>query len=94
MLLALMAPRGVYVSSAADDKWADPKGEYLSLLEAQDAFGLYGIETNLPTEIPGVNVSIIRPHMGYHKREGKHNMTIYDWQQFINFANSYMDSGK
>ena len=89
MLLALMAPRAVYVASAAEDLWADPKGQYISLLESQPAFNLYGIKTNLPAQMPEVNHQIIRPHMGFHNREGKHNMTPYDWQQFIDFANVY-----
>ncbi len=89
MLIALMAPRAVYVASAAEDLHADPKGQYLALKEAQPAFKLYGIETNLPLEMPGINEQIIRPHMGFHNREGKHNMTPYDWQQYINFANVY-----
>lgn len=89
MLIALMAPRAVYVASAAEDLWADPKGQYLALKEAQPAFKLYGIETNLPSEMPEVNKQIIRPHMGFHNREGKHNMTPYDWQQYIKFADEY-----
>ncbi len=91
MLLALMAPRAVYVGSAAEDLWADPKGQYLSLVEAQAVFNLYGIETNLPSELPNVNKQIIRPIMGFHNREGKHNMTPYDWQQYINFADTYFN---
>jgi hypothetical protein len=89
MLLALMAPRGVYVASAAEDLWADPKGQYLSLLEAQVAYNLYGIKHNFSTEMPEVNKQIIQSHAGFHNREGKHNMTSYDWQQFIKFANFY-----
>jgi hypothetical protein len=89
MLLALIAPRAVYVGSAAEDLWADPKGQYLSLVEAQPAFELYGFKTDLPKEMPDVNQQIIRSPMGFHNREGKHNMTPYDWQQFINFANEY-----
>ena len=89
MLLALMAPRGVYVASAAEDFWADPKGQYLSLLEAQEAYNLYDIKDNFPTEMPEVNKQIIQSHAGFHNREGKHNMTLYDWQQFIKFANAY-----
>ncbi|SHF64765.1 hypothetical protein SAMN05444274_10745 [Mariniphaga anaerophila] len=89
MLLALIAPRAVYVASAAEDLWADPKGQYLALTEAQPAFSLYGIKNCLPTEMPAVNQQVICPHMSFHNREGKHNMTPYDWQQFIQFANKY-----
>jgi hypothetical protein len=89
MLMALIAPRAVYVASAAEDLWADPKGQYLGLKESQPVFNLYGIKTNLPPEMPDVNEQIIRPHMGFHNREGKHNMTPYDWQQFIRFADAY-----
>jgi hypothetical protein len=89
MLIALIAPRAVYVASADEDLWADPKGQYLALKEAQLVFKLYGIETNLPEEMPEVNQQIIRSHAGFHNRKGKHNMTPYDWQQFIRFADSY-----
>ncbi|RIH66301.1 alpha/beta hydrolase [Mariniphaga sediminis] len=89
MLIALIAPRAVYVASAAEDLWADPKGQYLALTEAQDVYELYKVHTNLPAEMPDVNEQIIRPHIGFHNREGKHNMTPYDWQQFIQFADNY-----
>jgi hypothetical protein len=89
MLIALIAPRAVYVASAAEDLWADPKGQYLALKEAQPVFNLYGIETNLPPEMPDVNQQIISSKAGFHNREGKHNMTPYDWQQFIKFADAY-----
>lgn len=89
MLISLIAPRAVYVASAAEDLWADPKGQYLGLYESQPAFNLYGIASNLPEEMPSVNEQIIQPHMGFHNRKGKHNMTPYDWQQFIKFTNRY-----
>lgn len=89
MLIALMAPRAVYVASAAEDLWADPKGQYLALYEARNVFELYGIESTLPENMPAVNQQLIRPAMGFHNREGKHNMIPYDWQQFIRFADSY-----
>lgn len=94
MLIALIAPRAVYVASAAEDLWADPKGQYLALKEAQPAFELYGIDSNLPEEMPEVNKQIIHSSMGFHNREGKHNMTPYDWQQFIRFADEYFAQSK
>jgi hypothetical protein len=89
MLIALMAPRAVYVASAAGDLWADPKGQYISLTEAMPVYELYGINSNLPEDMPEVDRQIIRSHTGFHNREGDHNMTPYDWQQFIRFADSY-----
>ncbi len=91
MLIAMMAPRAVYIASAAEDLWADPKGMYLGLSAAQPVFSLYGLETGLSEVIPPVNEQIIKSHMGFHNREGKHNMTPYDWQQFIRFANEYFN---
>ncbi len=91
MLIALMAPRAVYVASAAGDLWADPKGQYIALREAVPVYKLYGINSNLPEEMPDVNQQIIRSHAGFHNREGDHNMTPYDWQQFINFADAYFN---
>lgn len=89
MLLALMAPHAVYVASAAGDLWADPKGQFLALKEALPVFELYGIRDTLPDEMPEVNRQIINSNTGFHNREGQHNMTPYDWQQFIRFANAY-----
>jgi hypothetical protein len=89
MLIGLIAPRAVYVASAAEDLWADPKGQYLSLTEAQPVYRLYGFEPSLPEEMPAVNEQVIRPAMGFHNREGKHNITPFDWQQFIRFADNW-----
>ena len=89
MLMALIAPRAVYVAVAAEDLWGDPKGQYLGLKFSQPVYNLYGYSLCLPSEMPVVNEQIVCSAMGFHERAGKHNMTPYDWTQFISFANSY-----
>jgi hypothetical protein len=86
MLLALIAPRPVYVTNATKDLWADPKGTYLSLQNAQPVYALYKKPSGLTPEPPAINSPIINSFLGYHNREGIHNLTAFDWQNFIRFA--------
>jgi hypothetical protein len=86
MLIALIAPRPLYTTNATKDLWADPKGSYLSLLYAQKVYELYGKKSALTPESPAPNTPIINSILGYHIRVGEHNLTAYDWGNFIRFA--------
>lgn len=86
MLIGLIAPRPVYVTNASEDLWADPQGTFLAMKEAEKVYRLYGLHSRLPRTIPPVNSPIVSPPMGYHNREGKHNLTEYDWSNFLKFA--------
>lgn len=85
MLLALIAPRPLYVASAEDDRWSDPKGEFLSALNAGPAYQLFNKTGLGVTEMPPVNYPV-GATISYHVRTGKHDITDYDWQQYLNFA--------
>lgn len=85
-LVALIAPRPVYIASAVEDRWADPKGEFLAGVYASPVYELFGL-TGLPVqEMPEIDKPVLTGNIGYHIRSGKHDINTYDWQQFIKFA--------
>jgi len=87
-LIALMAPRKVYIASAVEDTWADPKGEFLAGYYVGPVYELYklkGLETDVhpPIQRPILNA------IGYHIRTGVHDVTEYDWMAFMDFAEKH-----
>jgi hypothetical protein len=86
MLIALMAPRPVYVTSADGDLWADPRGEFLACRHAGGVYRLLGLKGLGVRQMPGLDQPVQKGTIGYHVRSGGHNLTEYDWQRFMDFA--------
>ena len=81
-----MAPRLVYVASATEDDWADPEGEFLSCVHAEPVYRLYGLQGLGVAEMPKPEEPLHSGHIGYHLRTGKHDLTQYDWNCYMDFA--------
>jgi len=88
-LIALIAPRPVYVGSAVDDYWADPKGEFLSIAHAEKVFNLYNYKGVQTMMLPPLNTPV-GDRAAYHIRIGGHTLTDYDWEKYIQFANKWL----
>jgi hypothetical protein len=89
LLIALMAPRPVYVGSAAKDEYSDPRGEFLGAREASPVYQLFGL-TGLPiTEYPAIGQPA-HGDIGYHVRAGKHGIERYDWLQYLDFMDRHL----
>ena len=84
-LLALIAPRPLYIASAEEDQWADPHGEFLSAFYASKVYDLFDKKGIPSDEMPNVNEPV-QNTVAYHIRTGIHDVTDFDWEQYIKWA--------
>jgi len=88
-LLALVAPRPLYVASAIDDSWADPRGEFLGAVAAEPAWKLFGRRGLGTAEWPAPDMPV-GDTIGYHVRTGRHELLAYDWERFADHADRHL----
>jgi hypothetical protein len=86
MLLSLVAPRALYVASADEDLWSDPRGEFLALAHASPVYALWGEPPVRAGDMPPLDTPLRVGRRGYHVRPGAHDLRADDWMRFLDLA--------
>jgi (4-O-methyl)-D-glucuronate---lignin esterase len=86
MLIALSAPRPVYVNGGLTDQWSDPKGEFLSIVGAGPVYRLLGARDLGTSELPPLDAPLTSGELAFHYHSGGHMAVPADWKAFLDFA--------
>jgi len=94
MLAALVAPRLLYIASASKDDWSYPKNEFLAAVHASPVYQLFGLTGISSTTMPEADSPLQDGSIGYHLRTGIHDLTLYDWNRYMDFADRHLVKSK
>jgi hypothetical protein len=86
MLIALCAPRPVYVNGGLTDQWSDPKGEFLAMVGAGPVYRLLGAKDLGVTDVPALDKPITTGSLAFHYHSSGHTAVPADWKAFLDFA--------
>lgn len=91
-LTALMAPRLLYIASAAEDIWADPASEFLCAVAASEAYAAFGVPglVPVPEYLPEAPAAFHDGRLGYHVRRGLHYYSREDWGLQLAFLQKHL----
>jgi hypothetical protein len=92
MLIALCAPRPVYVNGGLTDQWSDPKGEFLSLVAAGPVYRIVGAKDLGVTELPALDQPVTSGDLAFHYHSGGHAAVPADWKAFLDFAQRHFQA--
>ena len=85
-LTSLIAPRYLYVASASEDLWADPLSEFINCIVTSKVYNLYKKEGFVCKDFfPTAGDIYHNGYIGYHLRQGTHDLVRYDWRCFMAF---------
>ena len=85
-VIALNAPRPVFVTGGTEDQWADPHGEFLAVVAAGPVYRLLGKKDVGATVLPPLDEPLITGSLGFLYHTGKHVITEGDWRAFFAFT--------
>ena len=92
LLIALCAPRPVFVTGGTRDQWADPHGEFLAQVAAGPVYRLLG-KRDLGTDtLPPLDTPLIEGDLGFLYHTGGHTIMPGDWTAFLAFAARFLST--
>ena len=89
MLIALSAPRHVFITGGTTDQWSDPVGEFLGEVAAGPVYRLLGKKDLGVTQLPPLDTPLTTGDLGWHYHTGGHAATPADWKAFVEFLGKY-----
>ncbi len=93
LLLSLIAPRPLYLSTGDQDRWSDPKGEFLAAVAAEPVYRLLGKQGLGTDQMPAAGEGIMQT-VGYHMHAGGHGTIPSDWEYYLKFLEMHFGSAK
>lgn len=94
LLIALCAPRPVFVTGGTQDQWADPRGEFLAEVAAGPVYRLLGAKDLGTAELPPLDIPLIAGDLGFLYHTGPHAITPADWKAFLDFADRHLQPAR
>jgi len=90
LLIALSAPRPVFITGGTQDQWADPRGMFLAEVAAGPVYRLLGEKDLGTSKLPPLDTPLITGTLGFHYHTGGHTITPEDWRAFLDFADLHL----
>ncbi len=87
MLVALIAPRPLFLNTGSEDLWGDPHGEFLAARAATPVYELLGKTGITETDFPPLDHAILHD-LSFNCHTGKHDVLPSDWDNFLDFADA------
>jgi hypothetical protein len=89
MLVALMAPRPVFLQTGDGDGWSDPRGEFWAAVAAAPVYKLFGKEGLGTDKMPEAGQPILNS-IAYHMHAGGHGTIPSDWPVFVQYMSTHL----
>jgi hypothetical protein len=89
-LIALVAPRPVFISSGAfeGDAWVDARGMFMAAAAAGPVYRLLGARDLGTNEFPPIETALTDGDIGFRQHSGGHTPGP-NWPTFLQFAERY-----